>query len=66
MTNVAPVLESRKGECLKNSPMSNDEMIKSPLSEIRSKANSSDFGHSSFFRHSSLEIRHLRQDSELT
>ena len=28
MTNVAPVLESRKGECLKNSPMPNDEMMK--------------------------------------
>ena len=51
MTNVAPVLESRKGECLKNFPMSNDEKMKCPFDGIRSKANLSDFEHSPFFRH---------------
>jgi len=46
--------------------MSNDEMMKSPFAGNRSKANFSDFEHSSFFRHLSLGIRHYRQDPEST
>jgi tRNA U34 5-methylaminomethyl-2-thiouridine-forming methyltransferase MnmC len=38
--------------------MSNDEMMKRPFAAVRSKGNLSDFTHSSFFRHSSLGIRH--------
>ena len=49
-----------KSECLKNSPMSNDKMMKSFFDGIHSKAILSDF------EHSSLGIRHDRQDPEST
>ena len=46
--------------------MSNDETMKSPFDGIHSKKNYSDFEHSSFFRHSSLGIRHWGQNPEST